>query len=41
MGTLLRLTGEGVVPPAAMRAASLARIRDARVAGATSTGSVS
>ena len=40
VGTLLRLTGEGVVPPAAMRAARRAGIGDARAARATGAGSV-
>jgi len=41
VGTLLRLTGEGVVPPAAMRAARLARTRDAHAACAAGAASVS
>jgi len=41
VGTLLRLTGEGVVPPAAMRAARLAMSGEARAAGTTGAGSVS
>ena len=41
VGTLLRLTGEGVMPPAAMRAARLARTGDARAAGAAGARSVS
>lgn len=41
VGTLLRLTGEGVLPPAAMRAARLAGTAAARAADTTRTGSVS
>jgi glycosyltransferase involved in cell wall biosynthesis len=41
LGTLLRLTGEGVVPPAAMRAARLVGTGDVHSARATGTGSVS
>jgi glycosyltransferase involved in cell wall biosynthesis len=41
VGTLLRLTGEGVVPPAAMRAARLAMSGEARAASTTGAGSVS
>jgi hypothetical protein len=37
VGTLLRLTGEGVVPPAAMRTARLARTGNVRAPGATGT----
>jgi len=40
VGTLLRLTGEGLVPPAAMRAARLARSGDVRAVDATGTPSV-
>ncbi len=41
VGTLLRLTVEGVVPPAAMRAARLAGAADTRAACATGAGSAS
>jgi glycosyltransferase involved in cell wall biosynthesis len=41
VGTLLRLTGEGVVPPAAMRAARLARPGDVGIASATRRRSAS
>ncbi len=40
VGTLLRLTGEGLVPPAAMRAARLARSGDVHAVGATGTRSL-
>lgn len=38
VGTLLRLTGEGVMPPAAMRAARLVGAGEDRAAGATGAG---
>ena len=41
VGTLLRLTGEGVVPPAAMRAACLAMTGDVGAASAPGRGSIS
>jgi glycosyltransferase involved in cell wall biosynthesis len=41
VGTLLRLSGEGVVPPAAMRAARLVGTGGNRVAGATGAGRIS
>ena len=41
VGTLLRLTAEGVVPPAAMRAARLARSGAARAVRTTGAGSIS
>jgi len=41
IGTLLRLAGEGVVPPAAMRAALLARTGEARATSTTGAGRVS
>jgi glycosyltransferase involved in cell wall biosynthesis len=40
VGALLRLTGEGIVPPAAMRAACRARAAEPRAASATTAGSV-
>ena len=39
VGVLLRLTGEGVVPPAAMRAARMARATEARAGGAATARS--
>jgi len=41
VGTLLRLSGEGVVPPHAMRAARKAATREARSTGTPRAGSIS